>query len=263
MESTERLEVEARGHVLTMGLNRPKSFNAFDLALWHDLARAYAHLDEEPELRCGLVYANGKHFTAGLDLPEWVPVFSAGAWPEVPPGERDPVALRPEHRVSKPLVFAIHGICYTIGIELALAADIRICGRGVRFGQIEVKRGIYAVGGATMRMVQEFGYGNAQRYLLTGDEFGSEEALRIGLVQEVVEDDRVFQAGLAMAERVSAQAPLGVQASLASSRNHLRNGLDTEAGELLPRLAPLMASEDVQEGVASFLERREAVFKGR
>jgi enoyl-CoA hydratase/carnithine racemase len=263
MESTERLDIEVRGHVLTMGLNRPKSFNAFDLQLWHDLAQAYAHLDEEPDLWCGLVYANGRHFTAGLDLPDWVPVFSAGSWPEVPPGERDPVALRPEHRVSKPLVFAIHGICYTIGIELALAADIRICGRGVRFAQIEVTRGIYAVGGATMRMVQEFGYGNAQRYLLTGDEFGADEALRMGLVQEVVDDDEVFDAGLAMAERVAAQAPLAVRASLASSRSHLRHGPDAEAQELLPRLVPLMTSEDVQEGVASFLERRQAVFKGR
>jgi enoyl-CoA hydratase/carnithine racemase len=263
MESTERLEVEVMDHVLAVGLNRPKRFNAFDLEMWHDLARAYAYLDEEPGLWCGLVYANGKHFTAGLDLPEWVGVFSGGAWPEVPPGERDPVALRPEHRVRKPLVFAIHGICYTIGIELALAGDIRICGRGVRFGQIEVKRGIYAVGGATMRMVQEFGYANAQRYLLTGDEFGAEEALRIGLVQEIVDDDGVFEAGMRMAEKVAAQAPLAVQASLESSRSHLREGFVAEAAELLPRLAPLMATEDVQEGVASFLERRTAVFKGR
>jgi enoyl-CoA hydratase/carnithine racemase len=231
--------------------------------MWHDLARAYAHLDETTELRCGLVHARGKHFTAGLDLPEWTDVFASGEWPPIPAGERDPLGLSSEHRVRKPLVFAIGGICYTIGLELALAGDIRICGRGVRFGQIEVKRGIYAVGGATMRMVQEFGYANAQRYLLTGDEFGADEALRIGMVQEVVDDDAVFEAGSAMAERVAAQAPLAVQASLESSRNALRHGPDAEAEKLVARLAPLMETEDVQEGVASFLERRTAVFRGR
>jgi enoyl-CoA hydratase/carnithine racemase len=263
MHSTGRLEVEERGHVLVMGLGRPEKYNAFDREMWHDLARAYAHLDESEDLRCGLVHARGKHFTAGLDLPEWTSVFASGEWPAVPPHERDPLGLRPEHRVGKPLVFAIKGICYTIGIELALAADIRVCGRSVRFGQIEVKRGIYPVGGATYRMVQEFGYGNAQRYLLTGDEFGADEALRIGLVQEVVDDDSVFEAGMAVAERVAAQAPLAVRASLASSRNALLRGEGAEAEQLVMRLAPLMESEDAAEGLASFLERRPADFRGR
>ena len=96
------------------------------------------------------------------------------------------MGLDAERRVSKPIVMAVQGICFTIGIELMLAADIRIASEGSRFGQIEVRRGLYPVGGATLRMVQEFGWGNAQRYLLTGDEFGAQEAHRIGLVQEVV-----------------------------------------------------------------------------
>lgn len=259
----EVLDVEQRGHVLLMGFNRPHKYNAFDRALWRELSQAYALLDRSEELRCGLVYAHGKHFTAGLDLPQWTDVFASGAWPEVAADECDPVALRPGKRTRKPLVFAIHGICYTIGIELALAADIRICGESVRFGQIEVKRGIYAVGGASIRMVQEFGYANAQRYLLTGDEFGAEQALRLGMVQDVVADDQVFAAGLAMAEKVAAQAPLGVQASLESSRASLDGPAQEEAQRLVARLAPLMDSEDVQEGVASFLERRAANFQGR
>lgn len=261
--SENKLLVEQRGHVLLMGLNRPAKYNAFDHDMWHELARAYARLDSDPELRCGLVYAEGKHFTAGLDLPQWTDVFASGAWPPVAGDERCPVGLRAEQRCRKPIVFAIHGICYTIGIELALAADIRICSSDVRFGQIEVKRGIYAVGGATVRMVEEFGYANAQRYLLTGDEFGAQEALRLGMVQEVVEPGQIFDAGLAMAEKVAAQAPLGVQASLESSRSAVRKGVDVEAQRLVERLAPLMDSEDVKEGVQSFLERRAANFQGR
>lgn len=263
MTDTAKVLVEKRGHVLLIGLNRPEKYNAFDHDVWHGLGRAYAQLDTDPELRCGLVYATGKHFTAGLDLPQWTDVFAAGEWPEIPADERDPVGLRAEHRCKKPLVMAIHGICYTIGIELALAGDIRICGRGTRFGQIEVKRGIMACGGATVRMVQEFGYANAQRYLLTGDEFNAETALRIGMVQEVVDDENVFEAGLAMAEKVAAQAPLAVYASLESSRTYLREGFDAEAARLVGRDAPLMVSEDAKEGVASFVERRQAVFQGR
>ncbi|MEN8719301.1 MAG: crotonase/enoyl-CoA hydratase family protein, partial [Oceanococcaceae bacterium] len=239
--ATDKVRVEARGHVLLIGLNRPEKYNAFDHDVWHGLGRAFARLDEDPELRCGLVYAEGKHFTAGLDLPQWTDVFAAGEWPEIPADERDPLGLRTEHRCRKPLVMAIHGICYTIGIELALAGDVRICGRSTRFGQIEVKRGIMACGGATVRMVQEFGYANAQRYLLTGDEFTAETALRIGMVQDVVEDDQVYAAGLEMAERIAAQAPLAVQASLASSRAYLREGFDAEAARLVGRDAPLMS----------------------
>uniref|UniRef100_UPI003563F19A enoyl-CoA hydratase-related protein n=1 Tax=Zhongshania sp. TaxID=1971902 RepID=UPI003563F19A len=130
--------IEERGQVLLIGLNRPDKYNAFDHDTWHEVARAYKLLESSSNLHCGLVYANGKHFTAGLDLPEWTDVFSSGEWPAIPAGECDPLGLRPEHRCRKPIVMAIHGICYTIGIELALGAEVRICGRGTRFGQIEV-----------------------------------------------------------------------------------------------------------------------------
>ena len=262
MTRTVKVVIEERGHVLLIGLNRPEKYNAFDRDTWHEVARAYKLLESNKDLRCGLVYANGKHFTAGLDLPQWTDVFSSGEWPDIPVDECDPLGLRPEHRCRKPIIMAIHGICYTIGIELALGAEVRVCGRSARFGQIEVKRGIIACGGATVRMVQEFGYANAQRYLLTGDEFDAETALRIGMVQEVVDDEKVFETGLALATNIAAQAPLAVQASLESSRSYLLDGLD-ECARLVAREVPLMKSEDAAEGVASFKERRQAVFKGR
>ena len=97
-----------------------------------------------------------------------------------PLGSIDPLSLRPPIR-TKPLVCAVQGICFTLGIELMLAADIVIAADDCRFAQIEVKRGIMPTGGATVRMVERAGWGNAQRYLLTGDEFGAAEALRLGL----------------------------------------------------------------------------------
>jgi enoyl-CoA hydratase len=246
-----KIKTERRGHVWVMTLNRPEKYNALDPEMFHELAAAYGELDRNPELRCGLVTAEGKHFTAGLELDKWTGEFAKGRWPELAEHERDPFRLDPQRMVSKPIVFGMHGICYTVAIELALAADIRVCAEGTRFGQIEVKRGIYAVGGATVRMVQEFGWANAQRYLLTG------------MVQEVVPAGQQFERALALAERIAQQAPLGVYASLKSSRLSLEQGVLQALGRLLPDLAPIMQSEDVKEGVQSFLERREARFQGR
>lgn len=261
--SETKITTERRGHVLLIGFNRPSKYNGFDPDMFMQLADAYGVLDSDPELRCGLVFAHGPHFTAGLDLPQWGSLFSSGQWPDFAPHQRDPLGLIPEKRVSKPLVFAIQGICFTIGIELALAGDIRVCCGNARFGQIEVKRGIYACGGATVRMVQEFGWANAQRYLLTGDEFNAQEAHRIGLVQEVVLSEKPFERGLALAEKVAKQAPLGVYGSLKSSRLSLERDMQTAIARFMPDLVPVMKSEDVQEGVKSFIERREAQFKGR
>jgi enoyl-CoA hydratase/carnithine racemase len=206
------------------------------------------------------LHAHGEHFTGGLDLAQWAPVFAGGQMP-VPDDSIDPCGLK-GRRLSKPVVCAVQGICFTIGIELMLAADVRVAARDTRFGQIEIKRGIYPVGGATIRMPREIGWANAMRWLLTGDEFGADEALRVGLVQEVVEPGAQLERAIAIAERIAAQAPLGVRATLASARL----AIDDEAlaaDRLLPDLAPIMASDDAREGVQSFLERRPARFTGR
>jgi enoyl-CoA hydratase/carnithine racemase len=143
-----------------------------------------------------------------------------------------------------------------------LACDIRVAARDTRFGQIEIKRGIYPVGGATIRMPRELGWGNAMRWLLTGDELGAEEALRIGLVQELVEPGQQLGRALELAERIAAQAPLGVRATLASARLAIADEA-AAAAQLLPDLKPIMASDDAREGVQSFVERRAARFTGR
>jgi enoyl-CoA hydratase/carnithine racemase len=131
-----------------------------------------------------------------------------------------------------------------------------------RFGQIEIKRGIYPVGGATVRLYQEIGWGNAMRYLLTADEITSDEAFRLGMVQEVVPNGTALDKALEIARTISRQAPLGVMATLKSARIARTKGEQAAIERLLPDLLPLMGSEDVKEGVASFLERREAEFKG-
>jgi enoyl-CoA hydratase/carnithine racemase len=258
-----KITVERKGHILLMGLNRPEKMNAFDVEMYLELAAAFGELDQDRELRCGLLFAHGKHFTAGLELPKWAPFFSEAMFPDLPAGACDPFGLDENRRVGKPMVMATQGICYTIGLELMLAMDIRVAAEDTRFGQIEVRRGIYPVGGATVRLHQEIGWGNAMRYLLTADEINAGDALRLGLVQELTEPGRQFERALQIAETISRQAPLGVQASLASARRTRTEGERAAIARLLPDLVPIMKSEDAAEGIRSFVERREGIFKGR
>ena len=259
-----RLTLETRAHVLFIGLNRPEKRNAFDLEMYQELSLAYAQLDRDPELRCGLLFAHGPHFTAGLDLQAWAPCFSSGTFPDLPEDGLDPLGLgqQDKKQLSKPMVMAVQGTCLTIGIELLLATDIRVAATDTRFGQIEIKRGIYPVGGATIRLMQEVGWGNAMRYLLTADTLTAGEAHRMGLVQELAEPEETLNKAAAIAETIANQAPLGVAATLKSARITRASGEAAAARNLMPDLVPIMGSNDVKEGLQSFIERRKADFKG-
>jgi len=257
-----KITVEERGHVLLIGINRPDKMNAFDPDMYMQLAEALGRLHFDRELRCGMLFAHGKHFTSGLDMVKWVEVFSTGQFPELPEGLCDPLGLDENRRVAKPMVTAVQGICYTIGLELMLTTDVRVASPDAHFAQIEIKRGIYPVGGATLRLHEEIGWSNAMRYLLTGDEITAEEAHRMGLIQEITAPGKHFDRGLALANTIAEQAPLGVQATLRSARTARHEGPKTALARLLPGLQEIMKSEDAREGVQSFIEKRKARFKG-
>lgn len=258
----ETVSLERDGHVLMIGLNRPEKRNAFTLTMLADLSHAYALLESDDSLRAGVLFAHGDHFTAGLDLLDVGPAISAGT-DLLPEDGRDPWRL--DGAWTKPLVAAVQGWCLTLGIELLLAADIRIAATNTRFAQIEVRRGIYPFGGATLRLPQVAGWGNAMRWLLTGDEFDAAEAHRIGLVQEVATDaatavSRARDIARTIADRA---APLGVRATLASAQLARTQGDAAAIAQLRPEVTRLFASEDAAEGLRSFVERRDAEFAGR
>src|SRR5438876_1075381 len=259
MQQEGRVTTARHDHVLLIGLDRVAKRNAFDVAMLNALASAYGEYEHDDELRCAVLFAHGDHFTAGLDLTQFSSALGEHPYPE---GAIDPLGIT-SPRLSKPMIVAVQGICLTIGIELMLAADIRIASSLTRFAQIEIKRGLFPFGGATFRFPREVGWGNAMRYLLTGDEFDAAEALRIGLVQEVVEPGQQLTRATELAQVVSAQAPLGVRATLKSARLAISEGEETAIGQFLPDLQAIMQSEDVKEGVQSFIERRPGNFKGR
>jgi enoyl-CoA hydratase len=259
--TTPRITTELAGNVFRIGLDRSAKYNAFDIQMLAELAEAYTEFEDTHEARCALLFANGKHFTAGLDLAEVGPAVARGdaLFPE---GSVDPLNLFGRRR-TKPVVVAAHGYCFTIGMELALAADIVVAAADTTFGQIEVQRGIMPFGGATLRMHQQCGWGNAMRYLLTGDKFDGTEAHRIGFVQEVrASADEVRERGNELAATVAAQAPLAVVASRMSARLACEEGAAAAASVLMTDARALMTTNDAAEGVRSFVERRAAEFSG-
>jgi len=257
------ITVERRGAVLMIGVNRPEKRNAFNLATIDGLAAAYEQLADDPEVRVAVVFGHGDHFSAGLDLAEVGPAVAEKGPQALAGGRRfDPWGVWGP-QVPKPVVLAVSGISFTLTIELALASDIVVAADTVRFRQLEVSRGILPFGGATMRGPARLGWGNAMRFLLTAEEFGAAEALRIGLVQQVVPAGQHVARAEAIAQMIAKQAPLGVQGTLASARIYEAQGAAAAAEHLRAQLPRLMTSEDAAEGMMSFIERREAVFTGR
>ena len=259
---TQDVTIEQRGHVLLIGWNRPQKYNALTIEMYYQLAAAYGRLQRDDDLRVAVVFAHGKNFTAGLELDGWAETFSKGKMADLREGDIDPYGLAGEP-LTKPVVIAVQGLCYTAGVELLLNSDVRVAATDTRFAQLEVKRGFHACGGATLRLPTEIGWANAQRYLLTGDEWSAQQALDWGLVQSLVEPGQQLDEALQIADRIAAAAPLGVKGSLRSSKL-MRRTLEADAiNRMYADLVPIIRSEDMQEGIASFMERRDANFKGR
>jgi len=258
------VNVKTEDHLLLIEINRPEKLNALTREMYSCLARAYYQLDSDHELRAGVIYAAGPHFTAGLDLTDWSDRFARGeGFPLAAENEIDPFYMMSEARCRKPVIMAVQGYCYTWGFELMLNTDIRVAAADTRFAMLEVKRGFFPAAGATLRLPLEIGWSNAMRYMLTGDAISATEACRFGLVQQVTETGRQLEAALAIARKVAAAAPLGVQESLASSRRALKDGEQAATKVMYRKMAEVMKSEDMKEGLSSFLERRTAVFKGK
>lgn len=258
----EQIQTHQDGHILIIRLNRPEKMNALTPAMYHAMGKALARLNAEPELRVGVIAAEGRHFTSGVELDLWVPLLESGAPFAVGPGEIDPFGLTGERR-KKPLIIAVQGYCFTWGVEMLLNTEIRVAASDTRFQMLEVQRGLYPCAGGPLRLPQEIGWGNAHRLMLTGEPWSADDAFRWGMVQEVVVPGEQFERALDYAKKVAAGAPLGVQGLLQCTHTARAGDMNEARRRMSAGLIPVMKSEDAAEGVRSFLERRKAVFRGR
>lgn len=262
MDSTAtagRVHYERVDRILRINIDNPAKKNSFSPEMMQQLSAALTLLDEDPDLWAGMLCANGDDFTAGLDMPKF---FGPGANARpVPEGAVDPFGLSRQCR--KPIVTAVQGICFTVGIEMALAGDIVVAAQDTRFCQMEAKRGIAPLGGAHFRYLTRTGWGNAMYHLLTCDEFGADEAYRIGLIQEVVPTGSQIERAMELARAIVANAPLGIQMTKEAGRTFIETG-EAAAIACIPAIrARVLGTEDAAEGIRSFIERRPAQFQGR
>jgi enoyl-CoA hydratase/carnithine racemase len=259
-----QIDCTVHGAILQICINRPAKRNGFTPKMFRELGEAYTRLDDDSALRVGVLCAAGDHFTAGLDLPTIAPLMQRGE-KAVPLGLVDPLNLGMEgyRRRTKPMVVAVQGITYTLGIELMLAADIVVAADDCRFSQLEVQRGIMATGGATLRMAERAGMGNALLHLLTADVFDSAEALRLNFVQKVVPADGLLPEAMRIAELIAAQAPLAVVATRQNVLKGVEQGPLVAMHDFMTVQQRLSRSEDAAEGVRSFVEKRAARFTGQ
>ena len=254
-----RVYSERHDHILKIVIDNPAKKNSFSPEMMEQLSEAMTVLDRDDTLWVGVLCANGNDFTAGLDMPKF---FGPTATRRAPsPDWVDPFGLRNQGR--KPLVTAVQGICFTVGIEIALAGDIIVAADDSRFCQMESKRGIAPLGGAHFRYITRAGWGNAMYHLFLCDEFGAQEAYRIGLVQEVVPAGRQVDRAMEIAKIVAGNAPLGIQVTKEAGRKFIE-AAEQAAIAYVPSIRDrVLQSADAAEGIKSFVERRQAQFQGR
>jgi len=250
------------GSILMVGVDPRGSQNRFDLPTFIGLGRAYYLLDHDEALRVAVLYSQGPDFAGGiLDAASWAPVLRTGRFLETREFI-DPIGTVPPRR-EKPVVVAVQGKTEGPGHELFLAADVRVAASDTVFSQGEVRRGHFPAGGATIRFVREAGWSNAMRYMLTGDEWGADEAYRLGLVQYVTPPGRQLDRAIEVARKIAAAGPLGIRATLDSAHRALVDGQQAAFAALLPELGRLAQSDDHQEYFRAVGEKRAPVYRGR
>ncbi len=254
-----RVYTERHDHILKIIIDNPAKKNAFSPDMMLQLSDALTLLENDEDLRVGVLCANGGAFTAGLDMPKFF-----GPTAEVKPnplGNIDPFGL--DNQGTKPIITAVQGICFTVGIEMMLAGDIVVAADDARFCQMEAKRGIAPLGGAHFRYIARAGWGNAMYHLLLCDEFGAAEAYRIGLVQEVVAPGEQVDRAMELAGIIAANAPLGIRVTKTAGRKFIEAGEQAAINAIPGIKDQVMNSADAAEGILSFVERRAAIFQGR
>jgi enoyl-CoA hydratase len=242
-------------------INRPKVLNALNTPTWADLRTVFENARDDDRVR-GIILtgAGDKAFIAGADISE---LAQAGAFQAEESSRFGQAVLELIENLGKPVVAAINGFALGAGCETAMACTIRIAVENAKFGQPEVKLGLLPGGGGTQRLPRLVGKGRALQLILSGEMIDSQEAYRIGLVNEVVSAANLMARAETILKQISANAPIAIKFALEATNK----GLDTSQNEGFALEASYFgicaATDDKKEGTSAFLEKRVPQFHGR
>ena len=258
--SLENVLIEKRGRVGIVTINRPDKLNALNIATRNDILAAFDELERDDEVRVVIVTGAGeKAFIAGADISEFGGM-TAVSQRAIMKGRR---AFDAVEDFPKPVIAMINGFALGGGCELAMACDIRVASTKAKLGQPEIKLGIIPGGGGTQRLTRLVGEGRAMEICLTGDMITAEEAERFGLVNHIYAPEELEAKTMELANKIADMSPIALALCKQSVKNaaklDLRAGVDAE----VDLFALCFSSEDKEEGVRAFLEKRKPEFKGR
>jgi enoyl-CoA hydratase/carnithine racemase len=256
------IDYEIDGRIARITINRPEAMNAIDSAHNQALEDAWRRLNEDPEVRIGvLTGAGNRAFCAGADLKELIPAHHRA----VRSGSRAPWSLGGltfEPHFGKPLIAAVNGHALAGGMELALACDIRLCTPNATFGLAETKWALIPGAGGTQRLPRTVPLGWAMEMILSGDPIDAQTALSIGLVNRVLPQDQLCDAAMKLAHTIARRAPLAVAAARRAILEGLTLGLAAGLSHERDIFFDIMKTDDALEGARAFAEKREPRFQG-
>ena len=252
------VEPQIEKHIALIRLNRPKELNALNLQLMGEVRDALIQLDKDDGVRVIVLTGNEKAFAAGADIKQMAGKTAIdmlitdqfSTWDQI-------------RKTKKPIIAAVAGFAIGGGCEMAMLCDMIIAGENAKFGQPEIKLGVMPGAGGTQRLTRAVGKARAMEMVLTGKFISADEALRYGLINKVVPDELYLAEALKLAREIAEMSPIAVQLAKEAVNKaydtHLQEGLFFERKNFYM----LFASEDQKEGMAAFIEKRKAEFKGR
>ncbi len=257
MAQYKLINIELSEEVCILKINRPEALNALNSGIFREMKTFLEELTGDKKIRALIITGEGKAFVAGADIAEMVNMNSEEAVQFSRTGQELFSSLE---NLDIPVIAAVNGFALGGGCELAMACDVRIASEYARFGQPEVNLGLIPGYAGTQRMPRLLGLGNALYYLMTGDQIKSDEALRIGLVQKLVEHENLLDEAFELAKKISSKGPNAVRKVKKTARQGLAKGMSSGSELETKEFGSLFGNEGT-EGMKAFLEKRKPNWK--